>query len=525
MVGVPGRSKGCITCRKRKKGCDKQEPSCLRCSRAGLACEGYGKDLIWLHTGAAGSSEQSSTSPSQLQQASADRPWFVRYERKKESNERIALSDNLVRSAREQLYLGFFWDVMTPSGRDASLDSLDLPAIGWIKVIPTFYNSEIAVRYVAIATAASMLGQSRKDAQLYSKGFQVYNWSIREMVKAIRQPERAKSDGLLVAARLMALYEILFGPGVKFEHSGWKGHIDGQVALLLARGSESCKTGIGHQLFVDIRTTTALVSIKKRWPSPFSSPEWKTIPWAVKEKSMHMKLMDTIEEVADLLVQIDTIHASPSDYAKKLQVQLLTRCLDAEASLSDWKSQIDLSTYDYTIAELPLPLPTTNADFSLLGMSCFYWATCLLLYSVSAFASKLDGWSTTPSSVSKADTTTYPFLGAEDISSSESESDWDVMYNGLTIYVKKIAHCIHLFFAPSSRVIHSGASLFPMSVALHFLEATEASSNPSEETKILRNIFQHSFMGRTFNRHRQADKQPIIKEAGDVRPRYKYLWV
>ncbi|CAK7219317.1 hypothetical protein SBRCBS47491_003806 [Sporothrix bragantina] len=50
MVGVPGRSKACATCRRRKKGCDFLRPSCSQCLRAGLECGGYERGRIFVHT-------------------------------------------------------------------------------------------------------------------------------------------------------------------------------------------------------------------------------------------------------------------------------------------------------------------------------------------------------------------------------------------------------------------------------------------------------------------------------------------
>jgi len=39
---------GCWTCRSRKVKCDEKKPTCLTCSRIGLACTGYGPKLVWV---------------------------------------------------------------------------------------------------------------------------------------------------------------------------------------------------------------------------------------------------------------------------------------------------------------------------------------------------------------------------------------------------------------------------------------------------------------------------------------------
>ncbi|GKU08037.1 hypothetical protein FLAG1_09615 [Fusarium langsethiae] len=41
MVNRGGRSKACITCKRRRVKCDNGKPHCQRCEKAGLSCEGY----------------------------------------------------------------------------------------------------------------------------------------------------------------------------------------------------------------------------------------------------------------------------------------------------------------------------------------------------------------------------------------------------------------------------------------------------------------------------------------------------
>ncbi|CAI7611037.1 unnamed protein product [Penicillium pancosmium] len=44
--GTPWTRSGCITCKKRRKGCDKAKPSCNNCLKQGRTCEGYGD--LWV---------------------------------------------------------------------------------------------------------------------------------------------------------------------------------------------------------------------------------------------------------------------------------------------------------------------------------------------------------------------------------------------------------------------------------------------------------------------------------------------
>ncbi|PUU75460.1 hypothetical protein B9Z19DRAFT_926392, partial [Tuber borchii] len=47
MVGVPGRSKGCNTCRKRKIRCDQKRPECGNCIKSNRACAGYHRAVVF----------------------------------------------------------------------------------------------------------------------------------------------------------------------------------------------------------------------------------------------------------------------------------------------------------------------------------------------------------------------------------------------------------------------------------------------------------------------------------------------
>lgn len=46
MVGVAGKSKACLNCKKRRVKCGMESPECLRCRKASLLCEGYDRNRV-----------------------------------------------------------------------------------------------------------------------------------------------------------------------------------------------------------------------------------------------------------------------------------------------------------------------------------------------------------------------------------------------------------------------------------------------------------------------------------------------
>lgn len=188
--------------------CDRGTPACERCIRAELACEGYETDMIWLNSNTNAAYNQGHADSLQSKAVSKVRPWSVSYTRDTRAGSRVTLPDPFARSAREQLYFGLFWNTMIPEGPRFSPQSSDLASVGWTSLLGDYYNSETALRFATIAMATSVLGRLNDDEQLCFKGLQVYSWTVQEMIRAVKEPNRAKSDSLILTARLMAFYEV-----------------------------------------------------------------------------------------------------------------------------------------------------------------------------------------------------------------------------------------------------------------------------------------------------------------------------
>ncbi|KAG8666257.1 hypothetical protein FPOAC2_11362 [Fusarium poae] len=48
MVGVPGKYKGCETCRRRRVKCSNERPHCHKCIASGKECEGYERERVFI---------------------------------------------------------------------------------------------------------------------------------------------------------------------------------------------------------------------------------------------------------------------------------------------------------------------------------------------------------------------------------------------------------------------------------------------------------------------------------------------
>ncbi|OPB44864.1 Zn2Cys6 transcriptional regulator [Trichoderma guizhouense] len=533
MVGVPGRSKGCITCRRRKKGCDKSLPGCHQCIRSGLTCEGYGRDLVWVNTTPDGDDGKVKPHPPHGKAAAGQqRPWSVIYTTKtnKSNNNStaVALHDSLARSARENLFFGMLISMSLPYGHLLSPKASAISTNGWVAAVDEYYNREPAIRYAALAMSAGFMGvQDRNNkiaqySQLTLQGLEAYNRAIHEMVKGLKDAKRSKNDGVLVAARILQSYELFFGSA-----PDWRAHIEGQLSLFLARGPESFTTGQAHQLYVDGRVLVVMLCIGRRTQSPLHSPEWRTVPWRTIPKSVKDKLMDIMEDIPFMLVSYDNLRACQDpDRADELRQIAMLNCEHISNSLDIWEQEMgaDLHQFDYNVVGSPLPEPKDDTEFSLVYLSSVYWGARLILYSTLgmmnmayAAASASPGTDSVPSlsgSPASSAPVSTPATSPEETSSAPGlceEVPRVRMLNPGT-FARKIAHAVPLLYGPSAGAMQGASGLFPMALALRFFATTEPPGQRSLESQMIYNLYAKPFVGSFVGRFLQDLQGPQLSE-------------
>ncbi|EGY23391.1 C6 zinc finger domain-containing protein [Verticillium dahliae VdLs.17] len=153
MVGVPGRSKGCNTCRSRKKGA-------LSVSRASPP----------VHD--------------------------------------VSLHPDLARSAYEVKYLDLFWRAYLPSGKAFTPYASGYSIGGWTAVARDLFHTDGALRKALLAMCLGTLGRNGGEPWMVKEGLRSYTLALGQMTIGLRSPEKRSSDAFLVASRLMGLYEL-----------------------------------------------------------------------------------------------------------------------------------------------------------------------------------------------------------------------------------------------------------------------------------------------------------------------------
>lgn len=233
-----------------------------------------------------------------------------------------------------------------------------------------------------------------------------------------------------------------------------------------------------------------MLSIGKRTRSPFSTPEWRTLPWRNRTKSPKDKLFDILDDLPGLLEDLDLFQAcQDEELAEDLRKDLLLRCRATEVTLHSWKKElgVQLIKYDYTVVGLNLPRPVTDTDFALLHLANLYWVVCLLLYSTMLPISRKP--QTRDVSVSNIAAQTQPMGNVQ-----APQNPYSSIISP-KVYASKIARSVHLFFDESAGFFTSGSALFPMTLIIRFFAMTEKPGQQSEESLALYSLLNKPFMG------------------------------
>ncbi|KAI1261096.1 hypothetical protein F5Y18DRAFT_403422 [Xylariaceae sp. FL1019] len=367
MVGVPGRSKGCSTCRRRKKGCDRARPVCGQCSNAGIECGGYQRERVFLNH------NQDTESSSAL----------VSY-RKTLGSPPLLQSDTLLKSAHVELCICTFLNRYLPAYGQASVRSDSAAAFDFVEIAHQLHTSDQGIQQGLLSLSLCAQGQR-------NHGFEAYGRALRKLNTTLRSPGRVQSDSALILCKLLSLFEVYFGglvPDNCTQSQNWENHLLGQLAILQARSPYDYQTGQSHALFTEGRYLFLLAAIKSRTRCPLNTPEWRTIPWRKHPKSNMQKLLDIIADLSEILADVDEMCNDDVTKTPERKGEIMGACWDIDLQLRVWYEEAKpLKVFrDDNDA---LYEPCGKDDVALSHMTVTYWTTYSLLYTT--MYSLLDG--------------------------------------------------------------------------------------------------------------------------------------
>ncbi|KAF2845208.1 hypothetical protein T440DRAFT_472794 [Plenodomus tracheiphilus IPT5] len=452
MVGVPGRSKGCVTCRKRKKGCDLAQPACGQCNERGIVCGGYDSDRIFIyqanerHKKAAPPARETRLTP--IKTAANANMGAARQPRPIS----IVLPETLRRSAYSEKTLEAFISMYIPRGeyRASNADSQ-----GFVDVLPILVIRDKALQMAVLAIGTAALGRTTEDPNLNRQGRTLYGQALTETAVALRDPTRANSEAMLLVPRTMALFEILFGADKNVDQAtGWLSHAIGEMALITSRGPESfSKDDAAHSLFVNARFRLLISAVRTRKATILDTPEWKTLPWGMMPKTPNDTLCDIFCGAPELMEAMELIvsGALSPKRQERLRTAIITKAWGLHLQLQDWITTNKDEVVAPEILDGMIPLTFPNLEIAC--QTVRYWVIALLIYSNLDFAANVPETATSW-------TTTHPNRPHP------------------RMYARLLARSASYLFQERHGIMGATAMSFPLGMTLFYMSRNRAADGP-----------------------------------------------
>lgn len=148
----------------------------------------------------------------------------------------------------QQQLLGEFMHSFIPNfdGRKAQKGDMT-----WLMFVPGLVGTAPALETSLLALSTAQLGRSHDSNDLIIESRRLYCQSLRELGKALKDPELVYRDETLAACVSLSLYEVIECPSEN--DKGLITHSNGCMRLVEARGPDAHSSELAHQLFLTCR--------------------------------------------------------------------------------------------------------------------------------------------------------------------------------------------------------------------------------------------------------------------------------
>ncbi|EHK41151.1 hypothetical protein TRIATDRAFT_249561 [Trichoderma atroviride IMI 206040] len=363
MVGVPGKYKGCETCRRRRVKCSNERPFCQNCISSGRTCEGYERERVFI-TGTPENkgrvaSHPKKTTPSRKPKASPSPS--VKADELESGSSSIMSSPQLFQ----------------PLGPLTS---------AWDDYIRLSSGGPGATEFPALITALQTSLQIVARHEVPAGGESGGDGSVAASLSALQFPPYAAAELLLVADDAFGMNAQCFvrQKATNAEHDSTESYcaflFEHDTSGAAWRLTAEHMTRLGPHYFASFPNHHFFVRVYRP-----VAVEWTTIPWEQHPKSPLDELFDIVLQLPALLEQMDRIVHLQATLARRTQAQeLLHHCLIIEAQFRQWLQGAyrgaDEHSFPYWAEELRSPggaIPFANAyafKDGLTGlMFVYYW--------------------------------------------------------------------------------------------------------------------------------------------------------
>ncbi|KAG8629343.1 hypothetical protein KVT40_003208 [Elsinoe batatas] len=424
MVGVPGKSTGCTTCRRRKIKCDATKPFCQKCTSTGRHCEGYDKFAVFINNTQTGrlrrkrleEARPSVPAPAEAAEGSwgstlattstAGGSWASTPSGGSESGESLAghfVPDQFLQGVASGSGSGGLegsaaWQIPAPMSSRALVTAgflgrfIDhyLPSVPldrgminnhWLEISASMAVPGSALDLAVAALAWSRAGWYMKDLTLTARSRVIYGRALTLVHEALVDPVVRRGDDLYESTT----------PDV----NGFHQHTVGQAKLVQMRGSRSHMSPLAKSLLMDTKWSAMIFALTMRQSSFLEASEWDEPLEDDESLKPDLELARIGLRLGALLERLDRVQKRADSFDKQASLdQIAQEMTDLHQRILDWEVFLSstLPVPIFTIIDTTTSLP---ADPSALAIP---WppSYALTFPSLSTATLLLRSWSIRP---------------------------------------------------------------------------------------------------------------------------------
>ncbi|KAK3356925.1 hypothetical protein B0T25DRAFT_141999 [Lasiosphaeria hispida] len=369
MVGVPGKYRGCETCRSRRVKCGNERPYCKRCVDSHRECT-YERETVFIVASIEDGGRCSSHPPRRTAKKSKAAPKVQEEERLElvvsepllpAWNDLVSVSN---RGKRYSLQVAVLNTVLQSVFRGCTEDDSDGGSS----------NRSAPISFATYETPDIQPSLSDDDFQLRSRSMVHFSPPA-----GMHGEERTQADGIF-----LFLYEHNNSIASPANVAHWR-----DVNSVRRQGPESYRLFPAHHFFVRVYRHNAIcAALLNRKPSFLAEPAWTAGPWEFHQKSNFDHLLDTIALLPGTLARADRTFTQDQTLARRLMAQdLLSNCINIESLFDRWygaaTSMPDvlwIEDPDGTDAQIPFADTFAFCDSLTAVAFIYYWMAQLLFY-------------------------------------------------------------------------------------------------------------------------------------------------
>ncbi|KAI5926465.1 hypothetical protein F4810DRAFT_725122 [Camillea tinctor] len=281
MVGVPGRSKACNTCRRRRVRCGKNaheaKPLCHRCSKGGFECLGYERPMQWRHT---------TTTPLPTSDRSSP-----------EAKRRLALVSTGASPTR-QINLSAFKENVCIAFMARNFVWRSYGAL-WLDQAAAGKLGDLSLQAINALSQLSF-GLSNRIQDVELMGTTLYGKCLRILVEELGKGPLMASKGQELLIPILLLMMLA---SIQKDRTAAVFHLKAVAKILRLCGPEEFQQQPLRNAFEAARCTLLIASLFSRRRLFLEDERWQSIPWALapSEKSPQSHLVDIFLAIPGLL--------------------------------------------------------------------------------------------------------------------------------------------------------------------------------------------------------------------------------